>query len=116
MCEGKLFRLEYDWEKTDQYGKILACVLILEGGTELFLNAEIIKQGYGHAYLRYPFKDNYMRRSGNTSGRLERMTLGDRERKERSRRRTRRRRLRSRRLKYKGRTETSRAFLSYDGP
>jgi hypothetical protein len=36
MCEGKLFRLEYDWEKTNQYGKILACVLILEGGTSVF--------------------------------------------------------------------------------
>ena len=55
MCEGKRVRCEYDWEKTDKYGRILACVFVLEGGTELFLNAEIIKQGYGHAYTRFPF-------------------------------------------------------------
>ena len=28
--------------------------MFLEDGT--FLNAEIIKQGYGHAYTRFPFK------------------------------------------------------------
>ncbi len=28
--------------------------VFLEDGT--FLNAEIIKQGYGHAYTRFPFK------------------------------------------------------------
>ena len=61
MCEWKRVRLEYDREKTDRYGKILAYVLVLEGGTELFLNAEIIKQGYGHAYLKYPFNDEYMK-------------------------------------------------------
>lgn len=60
MCEGKRVRLEYDWEKTDRYGRILAYVFVLEGGTEIFLNAEIIKQGYGHAYVKYPFKDEYM--------------------------------------------------------
>jgi len=61
MCEGKRVRLEYDWEKTDRYGRILAYVFVIEGGTELFLNAEIIKQGYGHAYLKYPFNDEYMK-------------------------------------------------------
>jgi len=61
MCEGKRVRLEYDWEKTDRYGRILAYVFVLEGGTELFLNAELIKQGYGHAYLKYPFNDQRMK-------------------------------------------------------
>jgi len=53
MVEGKNIRLEYDWQKIDKYGRTLAYVY-LEDGT--FLNAEIIKQGYGHAYTRFPFK------------------------------------------------------------
>jgi len=53
MVEGKKVRLEYDWQKIDKYGRTLAYIY-LEDGT--FLNAEIIKQGYGHAYTRFPFK------------------------------------------------------------
>jgi len=49
----KKVRLEYDQERKDKYGRTLAYVF-LEDGT--FLNAEIIKQGYGFAYTRYPFK------------------------------------------------------------
>jgi len=53
MCEGKTVRLEYDQTERDKYDRLLAYVF-LEDGT--FLNAEIIKQGYGHAYTRFPFK------------------------------------------------------------
>jgi len=53
MCEGKKVRLEYDQTKRDKYNRLLAYVY-LEDGT--FLNAEIVKQGYGHAYTRFPFK------------------------------------------------------------
>ena len=53
MVRGKKIRLEYDWQRRDKYGRLLAYVY-LEDGT--FLNAEIIKQGYGFAYTRYPFK------------------------------------------------------------
>lgn len=53
MAEGKQVRLEYDWERKDKYGRTLAYVY-LEDGT--FLNAEIIRQGYGFAYTKYPFK------------------------------------------------------------
>jgi len=53
MGEGKKVRLEYDWQRKDKYGRTLAYVY-LEDGT--FLNAEIIKQGYGHAYTVFPFK------------------------------------------------------------
>ena len=53
IVEGKRVRLEYDWQRRDKYGRLLAYVY-LEDGT--FLNAEIIKQGYGFAYTRYPFK------------------------------------------------------------
>ncbi len=53
LVEGKKVRLEYDQTKEDKYGRTLAYVY-LEDGT--FLNAEIIKQGYGFAYTRFPFK------------------------------------------------------------
>src|SRR3972149_8212999 len=51
--EGKRVRLEYDWQSRDKYRRLLAYVYI-EDGT--FLNAEIIRQGYGFAYTRFPFK------------------------------------------------------------
>ena len=53
MCEGKRVLLEYDQTRRDKYGRLLAYVY-LEDGT--FINAEIIKQGYGHAYTKFPFK------------------------------------------------------------
>jgi micrococcal nuclease len=45
--------LEYDQQRQDKYGRILAYVY-LEDGT--FVNAEIIRQGYGFSYTRFPFK------------------------------------------------------------
>jgi micrococcal nuclease len=57
MVEGKRVRLEYDPSNAarghkDRYGRTLAFIF-LEDGT--LLNAEIIKQGYGHAYTQFPF-------------------------------------------------------------
>jgi len=53
MAEGKVVKLEYDWQRRDRYRRLLAYVYLMDG---TFLNAEIIKQGYGFAYTRYPFK------------------------------------------------------------
>ena len=53
LVEGKRVRLEYNQERIDKYGRTLAYVY-LEDGT--FVNAEIVKQGYGFAYVKYPFK------------------------------------------------------------
>ena len=53
MVEGKKVRLEFDWQERDRYGRLLAYVYLTDG---TFVNAEIIKQGYGHAYTKYPFK------------------------------------------------------------
>jgi micrococcal nuclease len=57
MAEGKLVRLKFDpanahIEHKDRFGRTLAYVF-LEDGT--LINAEIIRQGYGHAFTRYPF-------------------------------------------------------------
>ena len=57
VVEEKPVRLEFDQANAarghkDRYGRTLAYVF-LEDGT--LLNAEIIKQGYGHAYTQFPF-------------------------------------------------------------
>ena len=44
--------LEFDGEpKRDRYGRLLAYVWV----HELFLNAELVRYGYGVAYTRFPF-------------------------------------------------------------
>ena len=53
MVGGKVVKLKYDVQRRDKYGSLLAYVYLMNG---TFLNAEIIKQGYGHAYTRFPFK------------------------------------------------------------
>jgi micrococcal nuclease len=58
MVEGKRVRLEFDQANAhlghkDKFRRTLAYVY-LEDGT--FLNEEIIKQGYGFAYTRFPFE------------------------------------------------------------
>lgn len=53
LVDGKRVRLEYDQQRTDRYGRTLAYVHLPDG---TFVNAEIIRRGYGHAYTRFPFK------------------------------------------------------------
>jgi micrococcal nuclease len=53
MAEGKSVTLEFDQQRVDKYGRTLAYVYLADGQ---LLNAEIIKQGYGFAYTRFPFK------------------------------------------------------------
>ena len=38
----------------DKYGRLLAYLYRVPGG--LFVNLEIVRQGYGHAYTEYPFE------------------------------------------------------------
>ncbi len=52
---GKNVRLEYDWERRDQYGRLLAYVF-LRGS---LFNEFMIRQGYATALLKYPFRDDY---------------------------------------------------------
>ncbi len=53
MVDGKEARFEFERQKRDRYGRLLAYVYLSDG---TFLNAEIIKQGYGFVYTRFPFK------------------------------------------------------------
>jgi micrococcal nuclease len=57
LVKGKHVRLEFDQANAhtnhkDRYGRTLAYVYLQDG---TFLKAEIIRQGYGHAYTKYPF-------------------------------------------------------------
>lgn len=54
---GKRCWLEYEEEKTDRYGRTLAYIHMEDGR---ILNEEILSQGYGKAYLSFPFR--YRRR------------------------------------------------------
>ncbi len=58
MVQGNRVRIEFDQANTkishkDRYNRTLAYVFLVDG---TFLNAEIVKQGYGFAYTRFPFK------------------------------------------------------------
>lgn len=53
LCEGRRVRLVFESGNTqDRYGRTVAYVFLEDGS---LLNAEIIRQGYGHAYTRFPF-------------------------------------------------------------
>ena len=52
-AEGKRVRLEFDQERYDKYDRLLAYVFLPDG---TMLNEEIIRQGYGHAFTKFPFK------------------------------------------------------------
>lgn len=54
LLEGKTVRLEADQtnQNRDRYGRLLRYVYLPDG---TLINAELIKQGYGFAYVSFPF-------------------------------------------------------------
>ena len=52
--DGVEVRLTYGQERRDRYDRLLAYVWRASDG--FFLNAEIVGQGYGYAYTKYPFE------------------------------------------------------------
>jgi micrococcal nuclease len=42
-----------DWDNRDKYGRLLVYIYTLDGKCH---NAELIKQGFAHAYTRFPFQ------------------------------------------------------------
>lgn len=52
LAQRRPVRLEFEGRRKDRYDRTLAYVY-LPGGA--LLNAEIIRQGYGHAYTEFPF-------------------------------------------------------------
>jgi micrococcal nuclease len=69
LVDGKPVELEFDPANRadnhrDRYGRLLAYVWVLDNeGNRLFrVNDRLIRDGYAHAYTRYPFKyrDTYL--------------------------------------------------------
>ena len=54
LLMGESVYLRFDREMRDKYGRLLAYLYRAPDG--LFVNLEIVRQGYGQAYTRYPFK------------------------------------------------------------
>lgn len=54
LGEHVYLRSDTGANETDTYGRLLSYVYRAPDG--LFVNLEIVRQGYGHAYTQYPFK------------------------------------------------------------
>ena len=55
---GKTVRLEFDRERFDDYGRVLAFVFV-DG---VMLNEQLVENGLATAELQYPFRSDYKRR------------------------------------------------------
>ena len=55
----KQVSIEYDWEKRDKYGRLLAYIWT-EDGT--LFNEYVIQRGFAAAYTRFPYKAEYRKR------------------------------------------------------
>ena len=53
LLRGKSVRVEFDQRRTDRYQRTLAYPYLED---DTFVNREIIRLGYGHAYTEFPFK------------------------------------------------------------
>ncbi len=51
LVHGKMVRLEYDTERKDQYGRVLAYVFLKDG---TFVNAALVKSGLAYFVFRRP--------------------------------------------------------------
>jgi micrococcal nuclease len=49
---GRQVRIAFDWDLRDHYGRLL-CYIYTEDGC---FNAELIREGYAHAYTRFTFQ------------------------------------------------------------
>lgn len=56
--EGRKVRLEFDKERHDKYGRILAYVYL----DDWFLNEELIRAGLGRAITNHPYSESMKRR------------------------------------------------------
>lgn len=54
LLENEEVRLDFDLERFDRYGRLLAYVYRASDG--LFVNEVLLREGYAHAYTRFPFR------------------------------------------------------------
>jgi micrococcal nuclease len=50
---GKTVYLAFDWDLRDRYGRLLAYIYSADGDC---FNADLVREGYGHAYTRFSFQ------------------------------------------------------------
>jgi micrococcal nuclease len=72
LIGGKVVRLEFEQQRRDKYQRTLAYLYLADG---TFVNAEIVKQGYGHAYTQYPFRHMEQFRALERTARVNRRGL-----------------------------------------
>lgn len=53
MVGNRQVRLAFDHQRRDKYGRTLAYLYLTDG---TFVNLEMVRRGYAHAYLDYPFQ------------------------------------------------------------
>jgi micrococcal nuclease len=53
LTMGKLVRLEFDQTRKDRYDRTLAYLYL---GDDTLVNAGMVRRGFAHAYLKYPFQ------------------------------------------------------------
>jgi micrococcal nuclease len=73
QVEGRRVRLEYDWQKEDKYGRTLAYVF--REDDDVCLNELLLTEGYGFAYLYFPFRRWEEYRAAAEEARLEKRGL-----------------------------------------
>ena len=54
LLMGESIYLRFDGNRTDKYDRLLGYLYRVPDG--LFVNLEIVRQGYGHAYTQFPFE------------------------------------------------------------
>lgn len=69
----KNVRLTFDWERMDKYGRTLAYVFMEEG---TLFNEIIIKEGFAHAFTKYPFRDDMKTRFRKAEKEARRLNRG----------------------------------------
>lgn len=73
QVQGRDVVLEYDQTRRDRYGRTLAYVFLADG---TMLNEQIIARGYGFAYVKFPFRADYMRRFRAAEARARQHQMG----------------------------------------
>jgi micrococcal nuclease len=72
LTQGRPVRVEYDRQRSDKYRRTLAYVFLDDGS---FVNLEIVRRGFGHAYVQYPFQHIEAFRSAERDARQARRGL-----------------------------------------
>lgn len=70
--EGRFVRLEFDKERYDKYGRVLAYVYL----NDWFLNEELIRAGMGRAITNHPYSESMKRRFRAAEHEAQRARLG----------------------------------------